>query len=81
MSRLYSVTALQRFRPSPATTAPLGCSLRAKAIFLIAGWLYSVTALRENDQERVTENDQERVTVYTKHQLTLQALVTEVLGS
>ena len=30
--------------------------------FLIAGGLYSVTTLRENDQERVT--------VYTKHQLT-----------
>jgi hypothetical protein len=37
--------------------------------FLIAGGIYSVTALRENDQERVT--------VYTKHRLTLQALVTE----
>jgi hypothetical protein len=30
--------------------------------FLIAGGLYSVTALRENDQERVT--------VYTEHRLT-----------
>ena len=39
----------------------------------IVGGLYSVTALRENDHERVT--------VYTKHRLTLQALVTEALGS
>jgi len=31
---------------------------------LIVGGLYSVTALRENDHERVT--------VYTKHRLTLQ---------
>jgi len=37
--------------------------------FLIVGGLYSVTALRENDHERVT--------VHTKHRLTLQALVTE----
>jgi hypothetical protein len=37
------------------------------------GGLYSVTALRENDHERVT--------VYTKHRLILQALVTEALGS
>jgi len=36
---------------------------------LIAGGLYSVTALRENDQERVT--------VYTQHRLTQQAQVTE----
>jgi len=43
------------------------------ASFLIAGGLYSVTALRENDHERVT--------VYTKHRLTLQALVTQALGS
>jgi len=43
-------------------------------IFLIASGLYSVTALRENDQERVTE--------YTKRRLTLvTALVTEALGS
>jgi hypothetical protein len=42
-------------------------------MFLIAGGLYSVPALRECDQERVT--------VYTKHRLTLQALVTEALGS
>jgi len=34
--------------------------------------LVGLTALRENDQERVT--------VYTKHRLTLQALVTEALG-
>jgi len=39
----------------------------------IAGGLYSVTALREDDQERVT--------VYTKHRRTLQAQVTEALGS
>jgi len=37
--------------------------------FLIVGGLYSVTAMRENDNERAT--------VYTKHRLTLQALVTE----
>jgi len=38
-------------------------------IFLIVGGLYSVIALRENDHARAT--------VYTKHRLTLQALVTE----
>jgi len=38
---------------------------------LIAGGLCSVTALRENDQERVT--------VYTEHQLALQAQMTEAL--
>jgi hypothetical protein len=37
--------------------------------FLIVGGLYSVTAMRENDNERAT--------VYTKHRQTLQALVTE----
>ena len=37
-------------------------------IFLIVGGLYSVTALRENDQERVT--------VYTKHQLKLHSQTT-----
>jgi len=41
--------------------------------FLIAGGLCSVTALRENDRVRVT--------VYTEHRLTLQALVTEAVGS
>jgi hypothetical protein len=41
--------------------------------FFIVGGLYSVTALRENDHARVT--------VYTKHRLTLQAPVTEALGS
>ena len=41
--------------------------------FLIVGGLYSVTALREKYHERVT--------VYTKHRLTLQAIVTEALGS
>jgi len=40
---------------------------------LIVGGLYSVTALRDHDQERVT--------VYTKHRLTLQAPVTKALGS
>jgi len=43
-----------------------------RKVFYIAGGL-SVTALPENDHERVT--------VYTKHRLTLQALVTEALGS
>ena len=42
-------------------------------IFLIVCGLYAVAALRENDHERVT--------VYTKHRLTLKALVTEALGS
>jgi hypothetical protein len=41
---------------------------RASKTNLIAGGLFSVTALRKNDHERVT--------VYTKHQLTLQALET-----
>jgi len=36
-------------------------------------WLYSVTALRENNQERVT--------MHTKHRLTLQAQMMEVLGT
>ena len=35
---------------------------------LIVGGLYSVTALRENDQERVT--------VYTKHRLRLHSQTT-----
>ena len=52
---------------------PLLASVRLPPVrrgrFLIAGGLYSVTALRENDQERAT--------VYTKHGLKLQALVTE----
>jgi hypothetical protein len=39
-------------------------------IFVIAGGLYSVTTLRENDQERVTVC----TIVFTKHRLTLQFL-------
>jgi len=46
---------------------------RAPSFFFIVDGLYSVTALREIDHERVT--------VYTKHRLLLQALVTEALGS
>jgi hypothetical protein len=38
------------------------------SFFLIVGGLYSVTALRENDQERVT--------VYTKHRLKLHSQTT-----
>jgi len=36
---------------------------RERRLFLIVGGLYSVTALRDNDNKRVT--------VYTRHQLTL----------
>ena len=40
----------------------------ACSFFFIVGGLYSVTALRENDQERVT--------VYTKHRLKLHSQTT-----
>ena len=52
---------------TPDDTEQVCASVRTHILFLIAGGLYSVTALRENDQERVT--------LYTKHRLTLQLLL------
>jgi hypothetical protein len=48
-----------------------------KGDFLIPGGLYSVTALRENVKSLLLSWTKKGVTVYTKHRLTLQALVTE----
>ena len=60
-SEKQDYTIIKRSPPPPSYSKWLFC-------FLIVGGLYSVTALRENDQERVT--------VHTKHRLKLHSPTT-----